>query len=119
MNGNQVEVELTEEKWGYFRPGYYPIKNNTVVPAIVCLSNSSKDEPNIQFVLVKTDCCLKEWQDALVVSEQDFNQAQAKFNTDFDINISDKIENLTAEFVAKGYLPLTKIKNEIKNKHFH
>ena len=121
MNELELEIEaaLKEEKWGYFRPGYYPIKTNTVVPAMVCLSNTTTDEPNVQFVLVKADCYLKEWQDALVVSEQDFKQVQAKCDTDIEINISDKIENLVAEFAAKGYLPLSKVKTEAKQQNFH
>ena len=120
MTEMKIEAELTEEKWGYFRPGYYPIKSNTVVPAMVCLSNTLReDEPNVQFILVKADCYLKEWQDALVVSEQDFKQVQDKCDPSIEINISSKIENLIAEFTAKGYMPLSKIKTEIKLNKVH
>ena len=116
----EIEAALTEEKWGYFRPGYYPIKTHSVVPAMVCLSNTATDdEPNVQFVLVKADCYLKEWQDALVVSEQDFKQIQAKCDATIEIDITSKIENLLVEFAAKGYLPLSKVKTEVKNNKLH
>jgi len=109
---------LKEDKWGYFRPGYYPIEKNSMVPAIVCLGEAHTGEPNIQFVLIKADCYLKAWQDALLVSEKDFDHITKEPETQIE-NANEKIQLLTKEFMAKGYLPLTQIKTEVRFNQLH
>ena len=109
---------LTEEQWGYFRPGYYPIEKGNVVPAIVCLSEIITGEPNIQFVLVKTDCYLKAWEDALFVSEKDYDHI-TQDQTAAPEDANEKIKLLMDQFIAKGYLPLTQIKTEVQFNSLH
>jgi hypothetical protein len=109
---------LKEEHWGYFRPGYYPIEKGNVVPAMVCLSEALTGEPNIQFVLVKTDCYLKAWEDALFVSEKDYAHITGD-QTQPPEDANEKIKLLTDQFIAKGYLPLTQIKTEVRFNALH
>lgn len=112
---------LKEDKWGYFRPGYYPMEKNNMVPAIVCLGEAHTGEPNIQFVLVKADCYMKAWQDALFVSEKDFDHItnESEISEMQVENPNEKIQVLTKEFMAKGYLPLTQIKTEVRFNQLH
>jgi hypothetical protein len=113
--------ELKEESWGYFRPGFYPLEKHNVVPAMICLGEAPYHrEPNIQFVLVKADCYLKAWQDALLVSEKDFDQ----IINDSPLpaspeNPSEKIKHLMEKFIGKGYLPLNKVKAEVTFNALH
>ncbi|MDX2164919.1 MAG: hypothetical protein SFW07_05840 [Gammaproteobacteria bacterium] len=101
-----------DDKWGYFRPGYFPLQDDSIAPAMVCLTEAHTDdeEPNVQFILVKADCCLKVWEDALFVSETDFDHAKNK---------SDCLNELMTRFMEKGYLPLNKIKSEVQFMSFH
>lgn len=112
-----------EESWGYFRPGFYPLEEQNVVPAMICLSESqayNSKEPNVQFVLVKADCYLKAWQDALLVSEKDYDQITKDSSLPIvDENINGKIEHLIEKFMNKGYLPLNKVKTEVKFNAVH
>jgi hypothetical protein len=101
----------SDDKWGYFRPGYFPVKDDSIAPAMVCLSETHGDEePNVQFILVKADCYLKVWEDALFISENDFDDAKNK---------SDQLNDLMASFMKRGYLPLNKLKNEVQFMSIH
>jgi hypothetical protein len=101
----------SDDKWGYFRPGYFPLQDDSIAPAMVCLSEShNNEEPNVQFILVKADCCLKVWEDALLVSENDFDDAK---------NQSGELNDLMASFMQRGYLPLNKIKSEVQFLSIH
>jgi len=101
----------SDDKWGYFRPGYFPLKDDSIVPAMICLSDShDEEEPNVQFILVKADCYLKVWEDALFISENDFDDAR---------NQSGELTDLMTRFMQRGYLPLNKIKTEVQFMGIH
>jgi hypothetical protein len=111
--------ELKEENWGYFRPGFYPMEESGVVPAMVCLSELPyQTEPNIQFVLVKMSCYLKEWEDALLISENDFEQITKRSRLKSE-DANKKIQHFMKRFISKGYLPLTKVKSEVQFNPLH
>lgn len=117
--------KLNEENWGYFRPGFYPVQKNNIAPAMICLGEQSyNSDHNIQFILVKTDCYLNDWEDALLVSEKDYEQAakildqKDRDNID-NVNVKDKLHLLTEQFINKGYLPLSKIIPDIQLNSLH
>ncbi len=103
---------IKDDKWGYFRPGYFPLHDDSIAPAMVCLTepHANEEEPNVQFILVKADCYLKVWEDALLISETDFDLAKTQ---------SEGLNELMASFMEKGYLPLNKIKSEVQFMSFH
>ena len=97
------------DKWGYFRPGYFPVQDNSIAPAMICLGQKEhhNGEPDVQFVLIKADCYLKIWEDALLVSETDFEEAQK------NAPIPD-LYSLMDKFMTRGYLPMKKIKPNVQ-----
>lgn len=112
------DIILTEEeKFGYFRPGFFPATSNSIMPAMVYLSNIPFTEPDIQFILVKTNCCLPEWQDALTISEKDFDQAIA--NCEKVLPTKGKMTELVEQFKAKGYYPHTELNQQIHEANIH
>jgi len=120
--GKKEDLEqLKEENWGYFRPGFYPIQKDNIAPAMICLGEKAYDtEHNIQFILVKTDCYLNDWEDALLVSEKDYEQITENMNAiSTSQNSSEKLHALTEKFLNKGYLPLSKIIPEVQLNNIH
>lgn len=102
----------SDDKWGYFRPGYFPVQDDSIAPAMICLSDavSSEEAPNVQFILVKADCYQKVWEDALFISEHDFDHAK---------NNSEQLNDLMESFMKRGYLRLDMLKNEVKFPDIH
>lgn len=121
LKNNAELKELKEENWGYFRPGFYPVQKDNIAPAMICLGEQAVDnEHNIQFILVKTDCYLDDWEDALLVSEKDFDQVLAKLNESQHAHTTtEKIHLLTEKFLNKGYLPLSTIIPDMQLNHIH
>jgi hypothetical protein len=123
INSDKTEKleQLKEENWGYFRPGFYPIQKDNIAPAMICLGEKAYDtEHNIQFILVKTDCYLNDWEDALLVSEKDFDQITENMAPPTESqNSSDKLHALTEKFLNKGYLPLSVIIPEVQLNNIH
>lgn len=104
----------SDDKWGYFRPGYFPLKDDSIAPAMVFLSEShTEEEPNVKFIMVKADCYLKAWEDALFISENDFDIAKKAQNE------SGELDDLMTRFMERGYMSLSKLKNEVQFNDFH
>ncbi len=121
-NENTESIEkLKEENWGYFRPGFYPVQKDSIAPAMICLGEQNyHSDHNIQFILVKTDCYLNDWEDALLVSEKDYEQASKLLNKkESQKNLNDRLHLLTEQFISKGYLPLSQIIPDIQLNSIH
>lgn len=101
-----IDIDDTTDL-GFFRPGFYPAAKDTVLPAMVCVKPTLDDEePDVQFILIKLGCTLTEWEDALVVSERDFNLVDAD---------QTPLEKLIKAFAQQGYFPLTKLNKHIQS----
>jgi len=110
-----------DEKLGYFRPGFYPLKTKAIVPAIVCLRDDEyQEEPSIDFVMIRSNCPLSEWEDALSVSQHDFTEAYDLAENQFNAEQpQEKIEYLLEKFTARGYLLLSEVDQRVQLNSLH